>query len=153
MNPPQHCAVQTMLQSLPCCLHACTSTLLPACRGAPQWVAAAIIHVSASILTVRLCLRHGEYAASQTLLGKGYNIGSLMARYQGLDWRDPSKAGCNAMLDPLLDGHYDGSSLQPYEVLAALPPSLPRDVCLSCCIASAMSCGVVESYSCCCAGP
>lgn len=62
--------------------------------------------------------RHGEYAASKTLLGKGYNLGSLMARYQGLDWRDPSKGGCNAMLDPLMDERYDGSTLQPYEVLS-----------------------------------
>ena len=60
--------------------------------------------------------RQGEREASATLLGKGFNIGCLMARYQGLDWREPSKWGCNAMIDPLLDGRYDGSTLQPYEV-------------------------------------
>ena len=114
-----------MLQRLPGCLHAHISTLVPS--ASMLLVGRSSIHACLGItLTVRLCLRHGEYAASQTLLGKGYNIGSLMARYQGLDWRDPSKAGCNAMLDPLLDGHYDGSSLQPYEVLAALPTPQSR---------------------------
>ena len=42
-----------------------------------------------------------------------------MARYQGLDWREGSKWGCNAMIDPTLEGRYDGSSLQPYEVPVA----------------------------------
>ena len=60
--------------------------------------------------------RQGLREASATLLAKGFNIGCLMARYQGLDWRDPATWGCNSMIDPTMDGRCDGISLQPYEV-------------------------------------
>ena len=35
--------------------------------------------------------RQGLREVSATLLAKGFNIGCLMARYQGLDWRDPDE--------------------------------------------------------------
>ena len=34
--------------------------------------------------------------SSAAILNAGYNIDSLMLRYQGVDWRDKSHWGCNA---------------------------------------------------------
>lgn len=36
-----------------------------------------------------------EVGASRILLDAGYNIGSLMLRYQGIDWRDKANWNCN----------------------------------------------------------
>ncbi|CAL8468255.1 g7794 [Coccomyxa elongata] len=35
-----------------------------------------------------------ELGASKAVLEAGYNLGSLMKRYEGVDWRDPSKWDC-----------------------------------------------------------
>lgn len=34
--------------------------------------------------------------SSAAILAAGYNIDSLMLRYQGVDWRDKANWGCNA---------------------------------------------------------
>ena len=38
---------------------------------------------------------YSELGSSLVLLNKGYNIDSLMLRYQGIDWRNKSNWGCN----------------------------------------------------------
>lgn len=39
---------------------------------------------------------YSELGSSKAILDAGYNIDSLMLRYQGIDWRDPSHWDCNA---------------------------------------------------------
>ena len=39
---------------------------------------------------------HAELASSKAILDAGYNIGSLMIRYQGVDFRDQKNWECNA---------------------------------------------------------
>jgi hypothetical protein len=41
-------------------------------------------------------LRYAEMGSSAAILSAGYNIDSLMLRYQGVDWRNRSNWGCNA---------------------------------------------------------
>lgn len=38
---------------------------------------------------------HGELGASAAVLSAGFNLDSLMARYQGVDWRQQSNWECN----------------------------------------------------------
>lgn len=40
--------------------------------------------------------RYAEMGSSASILRAGYNIDSLMARYQGVDWRQTENWGCNA---------------------------------------------------------
>lgn len=39
---------------------------------------------------------YSELGASLAILKAGYNIDSLMLRYQGIDWRNKASWGCNA---------------------------------------------------------
>ena len=39
--------------------------------------------------------RHAEVGASSAILDAGYNLDSLLLRYQGVDWRDRATWGCN----------------------------------------------------------
>lgn len=39
---------------------------------------------------------HAELGASLAILDAGFNLGSLMIRYQGVDWSDKRIWGCNA---------------------------------------------------------
>lgn len=39
---------------------------------------------------------YSELGASAAVLDAGLNIGCLLARYQGVDWRDRANWGCNA---------------------------------------------------------
>ena len=59
-----------------------------------------------------LAILYGELGISAAILAAGYNLDSLMLRYQGVDWRQPENWGCNA----------------GERSLGALPP--PRDACL-----------------------
>lgn len=61
-------------------------------------------------------LRFGVIGMSEAMLRNNYNIGSLMLKYQNVDFRDGSKWACNDRVDPHADGHYDGTSLNPLEV-------------------------------------
>ena len=38
---------------------------------------------------------HAELGSSAAILRGGYNIDSLLLRYQGIDWRDTANWGCN----------------------------------------------------------
>jgi hypothetical protein len=65
---------------------------------------------------------HSEIGASVAILNAGFNIDSLMLRYQGLDWRDPRLSGeaefpCNAGMNPLQPGFNDGIDVHPLETM------------------------------------
>jgi hypothetical protein len=56
-----------------------------------------------------------ELGASRAILDAGFNLGSLMARYDGVDFR--SVSACNAGADPSQRGGNDGFDLDPFEVV------------------------------------
>lgn len=62
-----------------------------------------------------------EIGASRAILDAGYNIDSLMVRYQGLDWRAKAlrdaDTPCNEGLNPLQPGFNDGLDIDPLEVM------------------------------------
>ena len=60
----------------------------------------------------------GEYGLSETLLGAGYNLATLMARYApSTDWRDQRHWRCNNNVHPSRHGTYDGISMHPFETV------------------------------------
>jgi hypothetical protein len=59
---------------------------------------------------------NGELAASKVVLDAGYNIGCLMLRYQGIDFRHEDNQRCNGGHNPLHVDSYDGVSVNPLEV-------------------------------------
>ena len=63
---------------------------------------------------------HSEIGASAALLEAGYNLDCLLAKYQGVDWRNSSFHGCNAGMNPMWEGRYDGISLNPLEQASSL---------------------------------
>ncbi len=63
-----------------------------------------------------------EIGASKAILAAGGNLGSLMGRYAGLDWREEALSGkgaraCNAGRNPLQPGAHDGADASPHELL------------------------------------
>lgn len=58
-----------------------------------------------------------EVGASQFLLDRGFNIGSLMLRYTGVDFRKPANNDCNRMTNPLPMAMHNGVSLDALEVM------------------------------------
>lgn len=58
---------------------------------------------------------HSEIGASAALLEAGYNLDCLLAKYQGVDWRNSSFHRCNNGMNPMWEGRYDGTSLNPLE--------------------------------------
>lgn len=48
---------------------------------------------------------------------------------QGLDWRDPSLPACNAGLNPIQEGFYDGIDVNPLEVLFIKVGTTPHEQC------------------------
>ena len=58
-----------------------------------------------------------ELGSSAVILEAGYNIASLMLRYQGIDWRQKENWNCNERFSPYAEHHYDGLSLDPLEVV------------------------------------
>jgi hypothetical protein len=60
---------------------------------------------------------NGELGSSLALLNAGYNLASLLPRYQGVDWRDPVAAKCNQAVNPAGDGAFDGLTLMPSDTL------------------------------------
>ena len=57
-----------------------------------------------------------------------------LGRLQGLDWRDPEAAGCNANYNPIQEGFYDGIDVNPLEVLFVKV----RRRCLGACLTAGM---------------
>eukprot|EP00884_Botryococcus_braunii_P023615 jgi/Botrbrau1/9938/Bobra.0012s0035.1 len=60
---------------------------------------------------------HYELGAALAILSAGYNIQSLLQRYQGVDWRLRENWGCNQGINPTGQDAFDGVTLSPYEVL------------------------------------
>eukprot|EP00775_Hariotina_reticulata_P012780 gene12780-12909_t len=60
---------------------------------------------------------YSELGSSKCILDAGYNIDSLMLRYQGVDWRDRDNWDCNAKLTPTSEFGCDGVSVDPLEVM------------------------------------
>jgi len=59
----------------------------------------------------------GEYAMSRILLDHGYNLDTLLFRYQGIDWRQKANWNCNGNIHPSRRGSNDGVDIQPLEVI------------------------------------
>ena len=60
---------------------------------------------------------YAELGSSLAVLEAGYNIDSLMLRYQGVEWRDKANWKCNAGFSPYAENHYDGLSIEPLEAV------------------------------------
>lgn len=63
---------------------------------------------------------YSELGASRAVLQAGYNIASLLAKYDNLDWRLANASGlvaCNGRANPTYQNHYDGVPLHPLEVV------------------------------------
>ncbi|GMH41199.1 hypothetical protein BSKO_09109 [Bryopsis sp. KO-2023] len=58
-----------------------------------------------------------ELGVSHAILEAGFNIDSLMLRYQGVDWRRKENWNCNDRMNPYLAKNYDGVFVNPLEVL------------------------------------
>ena len=67
-----------------------------------------------------------ELGSSAVILEAGYNIASLMLRYQGIDWREKENWNCNERFSPYAEHHYDGLSLDPLEVVFVKVRSGPQ---------------------------
>lgn len=60
----------------------------------------------------------GEYHLSQTILNAGYNLATLMSKYDPqVDWRQREHWGCNDNAHPSRHGSYDGIAFTPYETV------------------------------------
>ncbi|KDD76746.1 hypothetical protein H632_c120p2 [Helicosporidium sp. ATCC 50920] len=64
-----------------------------------------------------VAVRYSEIGASEAMFRAGFNIGSLMLRYEAVDFRDTATWECNARMSPLLPGTYDGGNVHPLETL------------------------------------
>lgn len=62
-------------------------------------------------------VRFSEIGASEAILNAGYNIGSLMLKYRGVDWRDRHMWNCNDRMSPLFAHMYDGYDVSPLEAM------------------------------------
>ena len=60
---------------------------------------------------------YSDAGASLTIFQSGWTIDSLMSRYQGVDWRSSSSWQCNQRVPPDFEFHYDGISINPYEII------------------------------------
>jgi hypothetical protein len=58
-----------------------------------------------------------EVGSSAAILSAGYNIGSLLTRYEKIDFRDPKNHKCNGSKNPAGEGFNDGLGLDPFEVM------------------------------------
>lgn len=57
-----------------------------------------------------------EIRMSQIILSAGYNIGCLLRKYEGVDFRKQDVAQCNQGANPLTPSGYDGMTVHPFEV-------------------------------------
>lgn len=71
--------------------------------------------------TMREVVYYSEMGASVAILDAGYNIDSLMLRYQGINWRKLRgyvlEFACNGAMNPLQPKFYDGIDIDPLEVM------------------------------------
>jgi hypothetical protein len=59
----------------------------------------------------------GEYGLSRCILRHGRNLGCMLNRYQGIDWRDPKEWYHNNQQHPSRHNTFYGASIDPYEVI------------------------------------
>lgn len=59
----------------------------------------------------------GEYEISKIMLSHGLNLGCLLGRYKGIDWRLPENHRMNGCIHPSRLGSYFGGTIDPYEVV------------------------------------
>eukprot|EP01025_Chloroclados_australasicus_P020691 TRINITY_DN2182_c0_g1_i3.p1 TRINITY_DN2182_c0_g1~~TRINITY_DN2182_c0_g1_i3.p1 ORF type:complete len:427 (+),score=16.21 TRINITY_DN2182_c0_g1_i3:28-1281(+) len=62
-------------------------------------------------------IHYAELGSSLTVLEAGYNIGSLLLRYQGIDWRKKENWKCNGNRNPTIMYYYDSLNMPPLEAL------------------------------------
>lgn len=60
---------------------------------------------------------YSDSGASLALMKAGFGIGTLMTKYQGVDWWNKATWGCNGKVRPDKEMTYDGISLSPFETL------------------------------------
>lgn len=60
---------------------------------------------------------HGEYAMSRCILDNGHNIGCMLNKYRGIDWRKEEYWGLNENKHPSRLGSYFGGTIDPFEVV------------------------------------
>jgi hypothetical protein len=61
---------------------------------------------------------NGEYGLSNCLFGKhGYNLGCMLSRYHGIDWRNTMNWNLNDNRHPSRHLSFYGKSIDPYEVI------------------------------------
>lgn len=66
----------------------------------------------------RMAILDGEYRVSQLLLSNGYNVGSHLLRYRGVDFRDTANWRCGGQMHPSRHGAYgDGIDIDPFEAI------------------------------------
>lgn len=59
----------------------------------------------------------GEYGLSRCMLRHDRNIGCMLRRYEGIDWREKVHWHYNGYQHPSRAGSFFGSSIDPYEVI------------------------------------
>ncbi|KAL0029714.1 hypothetical protein WJX79_004145 [Trebouxia sp. C0005] len=60
---------------------------------------------------------YGELGSSLAILDQGFNIDSLLPRYQNVDWRASRNWECNAGINPSGELRFDGTTLHPYDAM------------------------------------
>jgi len=60
---------------------------------------------------------YSEVASSRRIIKSNYLIDSLLTRYQNINFNQTHTKICSAYLNPYADNYFDGTSLEPYEVV------------------------------------
>lgn len=60
---------------------------------------------------------YSDSGASLAVLKAGYNLDTLLTRYQGIDWWSKKSWTCNGRMRPDGEMYYDGVSITPYETV------------------------------------
>ena len=68
---------------------------------------------------------NSELPSSNRILGAGYGIDSLLTKYQRVNFSSPTNLWCNQNKNPYKDKLFDGTSLEPYEVVFVKYNDLP----------------------------
>lgn len=61
-------------------------------------------------------IQNHEIKMSSLILGAGYNIASLLRKYEGVDFRKALFRTCNQQASPLTPTGYEGTTVHPFEV-------------------------------------
>jgi hypothetical protein len=94
--------------SFVCLIHALHLAVMTTSHGLYKRLGTAVLQVGMQVLmgngsafqchqNMTETIWKGELGSSFALLQAGYNLDSLLLRYQGVDWRDPATWSCNHM--------------------------------------------------------